>query len=101
MYRVYISELLRFARACDRYSDFLAPHWRLMRRAEALIVPPYTKLALSALQGEHLQDVGDTESLISLGLLLWLEEKNMGRRQSMFVSCWSGIRRMMGVVCHS
>ena len=26
MYGVYISQLLRFARACDRYSDFLARH---------------------------------------------------------------------------
>ena len=31
MYGVYISQLLRFARACDRYSDFLARHKRLVR----------------------------------------------------------------------
>ena len=31
MYRVYISQLLRFAHACDRYSDFLARHKRLVR----------------------------------------------------------------------
>ena len=31
MYRVYITQLLRFARACDRYSDFLARHKRLVR----------------------------------------------------------------------
>ena len=31
MYGVYISQLLRFARACDRYSDFLARHKCLVR----------------------------------------------------------------------
>ena len=31
MYRVYISQLLRFAHTCDRYSDFLARHKRLVR----------------------------------------------------------------------
>ena len=31
MYGVYISQLLRFAHACDRYSDFLARHKRLVR----------------------------------------------------------------------
>ena len=31
MYGVYISQLLRFARTCDRYSDFLARHKRLVR----------------------------------------------------------------------
>ena len=46
---------------------------RLERWAEALKVPS-TKLTLSALQGEHLQDVGDAERLFSPGLLLWLEE---------------------------
>ena len=30
MYGVYISQLLRFARACDRYSDFLTRHKRLV-----------------------------------------------------------------------
>ena len=28
---VFISQLLRFARTCDRYSDFLARHKRLVR----------------------------------------------------------------------
>ena len=31
MYGVYISQFLRFARACDSYSDFLARHKRLVR----------------------------------------------------------------------
>ena len=31
MYGVYISQLLRFAPACDRYSDFLARQKRLVR----------------------------------------------------------------------
>ena len=31
MYGIYISQLLRFARACDGYSDFLACHKRLVR----------------------------------------------------------------------
>ena len=31
MYGVYISQLLHFTRACDRYSDFLARHKRLVR----------------------------------------------------------------------
>ena len=31
MYRVYISELFRFTGACDKYSDFLARHKRLVR----------------------------------------------------------------------
>ena len=31
MYGVYISQLLRFACACDRYSDFLAHHNRLVQ----------------------------------------------------------------------
>ena len=31
MYGVYISQFLRFARACDRYSDFLTRHKRLVR----------------------------------------------------------------------
>ena len=31
MYGVYISQLLRFTRACDRYSDFLARHKHLVR----------------------------------------------------------------------
>ena len=31
IYGVYISQLLRFARICDRYSDFLARHKRLVQ----------------------------------------------------------------------
>ena len=31
MYGVYISQLLHFARTCDRYLDFLARHKRLVR----------------------------------------------------------------------
>ena len=58
-----------------------------MRRAEALKVPPSIKVALSALQGEHLQDVGDRAPDLSWFVIVARGEEIWGR--GMFVSCWS------------